>query len=175
MRRLTYGVILLASVLTLCMACKPTEKNYKLAYDKAKEKARAGLSDNEYEMMLLNDLPPYLRTSTDSVRGFKEGIIWQYTPLSVDSGHKVNAGQYNLAVGKYSMLTNAKAHADRLGADGWRTHVFRNGEPVYYVVVKISNDLDTVARAAHGYLSRYPNGVVALHEPMVILPYPTVY
>lgn len=140
-----------------------------------KEKARAGLSDMEYEMMVLNDLPPYMRTATDSVRGFKEGIIWQYTPLSVDSGRKANPGQYNLAVGKYSMLTNAKAHADRLGAEGWRTYVFRNGEPVYYVVVKISNNLDTVARVAHEYVARYPNGVVALHEPMIILPYSTQY
>ena len=97
--------------------------------------------------MLLNSLPSYERTATDSVRTFVEGVVWQYTPLAVDSGARISPARYNLAVGKYTMLTNAKAHADRLAADGWRATVFRNGEPEYFVVVKISESLDTVAKA----------------------------
>lgn len=167
---LKYGFLALVG-LPLMVACKPTERNYKLAYDKARDKARQGLSAEEYDMMLLNSLPPYARTATDSVRTFAESVIWQYTPLAVDSGRKQSPAQYNLAVGKYSMLTNAKAHADRLAADGWGSVVLRNGEPLYYVVVKMSADLDTIARAAHEYTARYPHGVVSLHEPMAITPY----
>lgn len=170
MRRLTEYVVLALALSALMVACKPTERNYRLAYDKAQDKARQGLTDMEYDMMLANSLPPYARTRTDSVRTFSEAVIWQYTPLAVDSGRKQTLAPYNLAVGKYSMLTNAKAHADRLAGDGWRSVVVRNGEPVYYVVVKMSADLDTVARAAHVYSARYPRGTVALHEPMAIIP-----
>ena len=66
--------------LLLSSACKPTEKNYKAAYDKAQEKARQGLATEEYEQMLLNSLPSYERTATDSVRTFVEGVVSQYTP-----------------------------------------------------------------------------------------------
>lgn len=156
--------------LLLSSACKPTEKNYKAAYDKAQEKARQGLATEEYEQMLLNSLPSYERTATDSVRTFVEGVVWQYTPLAVDSGARISPARYNLAVGKYTMLTNAKAHADRLAAEGWRATVFRNGEPEYFVVVKISESLDTVAKAAHDFTARYPGGTVKLHEPMAITP-----
>ena len=167
---LKYSLVALVG-LSLFVACKPTERNYKLAYDKARQKARQGLTDEQYDIMLLNSLPPYRHTLTDSVRTFAEPVIWQYTPLAVDSGRKQTPAPYNLTVGKYSMLTNAKAHADRLAGDGWRSVVLRNGEPVYYVVVKMSANLDTIARAAHDYAARYPNGTVALHEPMAIVPY----
>lgn len=170
MRKLILTVIAALCATSLFVACKPTEKNYKMAYDRAKEKARRGLTDAEYEMMVLNELPGYMRTPTDSVRAFTEGLMWQYTPLAVDSGRKVEPAPYNLAVGKYTMLTNAKAHADRLAADGWHSHIFRTGAAVYYVVVKMSNSLDTVAHAARDYAARYPHGTVALHEPMAIIP-----
>lgn len=156
---------------SLFVACKPTEKNYKMAYDRAKEKARQGLTDAEYEMMTLNELPGYMHSPTDSVRAFTEGLIWQYTPAAVDSGRKADPAAFNLAVGKYTMLTNAKAHADRLASDGWRSRIFRTGGAVYYVVVKMSNNLDTVAQAARDYVARYPHGTVALHEPMAIIPH----
>lgn len=164
-------MLLTALIFAICMgSCKPTEKNYKSAYDKAMEKARQGLSDYEYEQMVLNDLPPYKHTATDSLRVFSESIMWQYSPASVNGGEQVTPARYNLAVGKYSMLTNAKGHADRLSADGWKAVVLRNGEPIYYVVVKMSEDLDTVAAAAHEYVARYPHGVVSLHEPMAVSP-----
>lgn len=153
----------------LC-GCKPTEKNYLMAYDKAQTKLRQGLSEQEYEMMLQESLPPYRRTASDSIRAFSEIVIWQYTPQRVDSGRKADPAPYNLAVGKYSMLTNAKAHADRLASDGWDSYVLRTSEPVYYVVAKMTASLDSVAAAAHSYMARYPNGTVALHEPMALIP-----
>lgn len=169
-KSLLYAAALICAA-SLLTACKPTEKNYRLAYEKAQEKAHQGLTDEEYRMMTLNDLPSYMRTATDSIRGFRESVIWQYTPAAVDSGRKAVAAHYNLAVGKYSMLTNAKAHADRLAADGWQARVFRNGEPVYYVVAKMSDNLDSIAHAGHIYSARYPKGTVALHEPMAIVAY----
>lgn len=164
------GVFVLAIAASLLAGCKPTEKNYKLAYDKAMEKKHAGVTEEVYDMMLQESLPRYMHTPGDSVRTFSEAIIWQYTPVEVDSGRKTDPAPYNLAVAKYSMLTNAKSHADNLAADGWKSCVFRNGEPVYYVVVKRSANLDSVAKAAHEYVRRYPTGTVALHEPMAIIP-----
>lgn len=169
LKLLSVVVAIYAALSLTC--CKPTEKNYKLAYDKAMEKARQGITEDEYQWMLAESLPRYMHGETDSVRAFPEGIIWQYTPEAVDSGRKTKPASFNLAVAKYSMLANAKAHADRLAGDGWPSHIFRTGEPVYYVVVKMSDNIDTVAQAAHNYMARYPKGVVAMHEPMAIIPY----
>lgn len=164
--------IYIIAILLACglPACKPTENNYRLAYDKAKQREREGLTEDEFEKMTLEGLPGYRYTATDSVRVFSKGVIWQYTPESVDAGNTISPDYYNLAVGKYTMLTNAKAHADRLAADGWRALVLRSGEPEYYVIVKQSSDLDTIAAAAHSYTKRYPQGTVSLHEPMAIHP-----
>ena len=170
MKKLLVGTIAVLVAASFLPGCKPTEKNYRMAYDKAMEKQREGLTDEQYTLMFEESLPRYMRTATDSVRGFSESVIWQYTPAAVDSGMKVAPAKYNLAVGKYSMLTNAKSHADNLAADGWQSYVFRNGAPAYYVIVMRSDDLDSVARAAHGYTHKYPHGTVSLSEPMVIVP-----
>ncbi|MCM1005913.1 MAG: hypothetical protein NC402_06435 [Prevotella sp.] len=170
MKKLIYMVAAVIYATAMLPGCKPTEKNYKLAYYKAMNKQRQGITEDQYDMMLAESLPRYMHTPTDSIRAFTEAIIWQYTPAAVDSGRKADPAPYNLAIGKYSMLTNAKAHADRLAADGWKSYVLRNGEPVYYVIVKMSDNLDTVARAAHKYRESYPNGTISLHEPMAIIP-----
>ncbi|MCM1319322.1 MAG: hypothetical protein NC217_02950 [Muribaculaceae bacterium] len=170
MKKLIFGAILSLTTASLFVGCKPTENNYRMAYDKAMEKQREGLTDEQYALMYEESLPRYMRTPTDSVRGFSESMIWQYTPIAVDSGRKVDPAPYNLTVGKYSMLTNAKSHADNLAADGWKSYVFRNGEPIYYVIVMRSADLDSVAQAAHAYTKRYPRGTVSIPEPMVIVP-----
>lgn len=161
-------LILAVGLFTVLVACKPTEKNYRLAYELAQQKERQGLDDDIYEMMVEESLPPYRHTATDSVRVMGEHVIWQYTPEVVDSGRKINPKEYNLAVGKYSMLTNAKAHADRLASEGWHAVLLRNGEPSYYVIVKMSASLDTIASAARKYSSRYPNGCVSLPEPIAL-------
>lgn len=153
----------------LLFSCKPTEQNYRLAYEKAQEKARAGLEDWEYELMVENDLPPYMRTATDSVRGISENVIWQYTPDTVNGGRPMNPARYNLAVGKYTMLTNARGHTDRLASEGWPAVLLRNGKPEYFVVICMTDSLDEAADAAHRYTARYPHGTVSLPEPLVIV------
>lgn len=170
MRRIFKYLMLPIAVLLLIGGCKTTEKNYRLAYEKAQQKAREGLDDEVYEQMVKESLPPYKRTATDSVRVMGERLMWQYTPAAVDSGRQLLPMEYNLAVAKYSMLTNAKAHADRLAAEGWKAVLMRTGTPSYYVVVKMSASLDTVAAAAHKYAARYPNGCVALPEPIALIP-----
>lgn len=165
--------IISAAAVTLLLAgvaCKPTEKNYRQAYEKAQQKARDGLTDEQYEQMMLESLPPYLRTETDSIRYFTENVMWQYSPASVNEGKEVRAAHYNLAIGKYGMLTNAKAHADRLAAEGWQAVVLRNGAPTYFVIAAMSENPDSIADAAHRYRKAYPQGVVALHEPMALIP-----
>lgn len=170
MKRIYNYIILAVGVVLLAGGCKTTEKNYRQAYEKAQQKARDGLEEGVYELMVQESLPPYRHTATDSVRVMGEHLLWQYTPETVDSGRQIMPKEYNLAVAKYSMLTNAKAHADRLAGEGWRAVLLRNGEPLYYVVVKMSASLDTIAGAAHEYARRYPGGCVAMPEPIAIVP-----
>lgn len=158
------------ALLTGLAACKPSEKNYRLAYETAQQKARAGLDEGVYEMMQAEELPPFMRSATDSVRALAAPVIWQYTPQAVDSGRRLDPAPYNLAVGKYKMLTNARGQADNLAAAGWRSCILRTGEPVYYVVAAQSSSLDSIAAEARRYAREYPRGVVALPCPVALIP-----
>ena len=78
--------------------------------------------------------------------------------------------KYNVAIGKYKMLSTAKAHATDLAADGWPAIVARTGEPEYYVVIERTDSVPTAAAAARRYAARYPRGTVALPQPIAIIP-----
>lgn len=167
--KITRLALLGVCALTL-WACKPSERNYRLAYETAQQKARAGIDDDIFELMQAEELPPWRRTATDSVRTIAAPVIWHYTPAAVDSGGRIDPAPYNLIVGKYSMPTNARAQADRLATQGYRSHVLRTGQPIYYVVAVASASLDTIASAAHDYARRFPKGIVALPQPLCLIP-----
>lgn len=143
--------------------CKTTEKNYRLAYERAQQRAREGLDDEEYAMMAQEQLPPYVRGTVDSVRVKSVPMMWQWSPQAVDSGRRADPKTYNLTVGTYRMLTNAKAHAENLAADGWPCVVMRSGgAPDYLVVARRSDNLDTIAASAREFAARHPAGVVGM-------------
>ena len=111
--RICACITAVAALISLA-CCKPTEKNYRLAYELAQQKARENLDDAEYAMMLEEEQPPLVHAGDDSIRARTLPLMWQYSPQSLDSGRRADPLRYNLAVGMYTMLTNAKAHADKL-------------------------------------------------------------
>ncbi len=168
--RICAGITAVAALISLA-CCKPTEKNYRLAYELAQQKARENLDDAEYAMMLEEEQPPLVHAGDDSIRARTLPLMWQYSPQSLDSGRRADPLRYNLAVGMYTMLTNAKAHADNLVAKGWHSVVFRSGgKPSYYVVAMRSDSLDRVATEARRYIRENPNGIVGMREPVAIMP-----
>lgn len=169
MKKLIWCATALAAL--FLTACKPTEKNYKMAYDLAQERLRAGLDEDEFELISEEKLPPYQHGLTDSVRVQSVPLMWQWSPEAVDSGKRASPKVYNLSVGTYKMLTNAKAHAGNLAAQGWKSAVMRSGAgPTYYVVIRRSDDLDSVAHDARTFTKQNPNGLVGQSVPIALRP-----
>lgn len=155
-----FGFILCLVAGALLCGCKPSEKNYRLAYETAQAKAREGLDDDVYEAMLRDELPPLIHIMGDSVRVQRVNLNWFYTPQSVDSGKSQEPLPYNLAVALYKMPVNARAHANDLAQEGYASCVMRSGTDKYYVIAARSGSLDSIAHASSAY--------IATHEP----PYP---
>lgn len=93
--------------------CKPTERNYRAAYDAALAKRQA---EAEQRMLpasgLMSDDGPQLRVvAGDSVYVVKERL----RPLEGDS---LPHSGWALGVGVYKMSTNAKAQAEALRKEG---------------------------------------------------------
>lgn len=148
----TAGVILLCAI--ALSACKPTEKNYKAAYDAAIAKRTAATKTAD-------DL-------TDGHEIQREGaprkVIQNGDTLLVLtarlSGYGDDASapvkRYNLAVGAYKMPANAVAQTAALKEDGWDARVLQTHDGVFYVIAAQSDDRDEIAAKLKTFRKRYP-------------------
>jgi len=167
MRSLFYISIVALVVLA---ACKPSEKNYRLAYETAQRQAREGLDEGVYELMQAESLPPMIHVMGDSVRVQRLPLQWYYSPLAVDSGKRILPAAYNVAISVYKMPTNARAHADALADEGYRAVVMQSGVGSYYVMAGCTEALDSAAHLSSEYIKRHENGFVGIPCPIAIQP-----
>lgn len=106
-------IIAAAAAALLLPACKPTEKNYKAAYDAAvakREKAMAETMAPAGEL-ISEDGPQRRVVNGDTIFVATERV----RPEAKD----VRLPEYNVAVTKYRMGTNARAGAEDLRAAGY--------------------------------------------------------
>lgn len=97
--------------LMLLAGCKPSEKNYKAAYDLAQERDREGLEDDIYAKLKTEGMPKLLKIGEDSVYlAPREPLLILWQPGSANM-NVTTAPAYNLVVGEYRNSTNARAHA----------------------------------------------------------------
>ena len=106
----------------------------------------------------------------DSVRVERKPLVWFYTPQAVDSGRPHDPAPYNLAISRYKMATNARAHADALAGEGYSSYVFRSGRDLYYVMAALLPTLDSAAHASSQFLITHKEGYVGIPCPIAIQP-----
>lgn len=128
-----YLLIFGAAVLLLT-ACKPTEKNYKNAYDAAygaaqrkAEKEAESLSGGKLESL---DGPQLEVVGSDSIPMGRERVKPYETQLPAD-GNKVG-----IAIARYKVPTNARRHLEDVKAEYPEAFVASDGGENYYVMVK---------------------------------------
>ncbi len=99
----------------MLVSCKPTEKNYKAAYDAAlKKRAEAAEQQMRPATGLLSDDGPQLRiVDGDSIFVLRER-------LRLLDGSRPG-GNWAVAVGVFKIDTNAKASSADLNAAGWKS------------------------------------------------------
>lgn len=132
--RLSRGLLRIMPV-ALCMAaltlpaCKPTEKNYRAAYDAAKSKREAAEAEQMIPATgLLSDDGPELRI----VEG--DTLYVSRDRLRFGAGETFE-GAYTVGVGVYRMDTNARAQAERLKEKGYDSRALQTSGDRWYCTV----------------------------------------
>lgn len=126
-------------------ACKPTENGYQAAYDAAKNKREAAIADIGVDLPkgAFQDIDgPQLKT-IDGVQVYV--INERLKPADFVMELPDN---YNVAIGKYKMITNCKAQAETLLSNGYHAFPAQNTEGAFYT---IAGSFHTMAEAVKFY------------------------
>ena len=131
MKRLLYIMIIAAAMLT---ACKPSEKNYKAAYEAAKAKESA----TPLEETIYANIRKEARHRNIVVGSDTLPLTTQYVTFTTQAGGSVaNFHRYNIVVAQFKQLFNAKAMLQRAIDAGYADAlVVQTREPLYYVVAR---------------------------------------
>ena len=167
MKKYHLGICLLAAL--ALTACKPTEKNYKAAYDAAlgkREAAKAELGVNLPEGTLQSVDGPQLK----EVNGVNVYVLNRRI-RPVEEGAALPAS-YNVAIGTYKMDTNCKAQVEALKAEGYEAFAAKDAEPMYYTIAASFPTLDEAVKFSEKYRKGkdrvyvgFPNAPVIIYSP----------
>ena len=148
----TGKIILAAVVLSVLAGCKPTESNYRNAYDAAKAKREAAEAEKMIPASgLMNDEGPSMRIvdgdtlfiSRDRLRRIPNDTL---APLGV----------YNVAVGVYRMNTNADASAADLKKEGYAARAVQTTGNRWYTIAGSFGDLKEVSSFIREFREKNP-------------------
>lgn len=127
------------ALLMLAPGCKPTERNYKSAYDAALAKRQAADTDMNLPVgALMVEGEPSLR----QVDG--RDVYWLTAVLRPVTEGARGADAYNVAVGSYKVPTNALDQSRALRDEGLDAYACRGENDHYYTV---AGSFDTAAEA----------------------------
>lgn len=137
-------LIAAGALLLLVAACKPTENNYRQAYELASQRKAEAESEIDAELnrrINAENRLPMMAVGADSVP-------YRHEPLTVAPGEgEPQLHRYNLAVALYAMRTNARSHTERLKASGLDAYMAQNAKGEFYVMAAGGEDADALAGA----------------------------
>lgn len=162
-------MICMASAL-LVGACKPSEKNYRAAYDAARSK-----NERQMENLGTNE------HSFESIDGIRKIVINNQTIYKdtetlasiVESGRQPEAGTGSLgvAVGCYTMPTNARSQIEDLRKSLPGVSLAKTGAGKWYVIIKLCQTEEEAAEAISTFLARHKDVVcpgLPTRTPLII-------
>ena len=146
MRIMVKRLLPILGILIFLVGCKPTENNYRSAYDAAKNKRDAA---NAEAMMpstgILSDDGPMQKV----VEG--DTIYVSRDRLHRDSVSEKMLNTYNVAVGVYKMNTNAYAQVKALCDEGYKAVAVQTTGDRWYSVAGAFSTLDD----ARGFINEF--------------------
>lgn len=151
MKRSIWGILIILIAIFTLMGCKPTEKNYKSAYDAARlKREKAAKEQMRPATGLLSDDGPQMRVvNGDTI------FVLQERLRALDGSRLPH--QWMLGVGMFKMDTNAKASADRLRSEGYPDATAVKGyDSKYYTVAATAASLDSIIIVSKKFKKDYP-------------------
>lgn len=147
MRKQYYAVAALALAL-LATGCKPTESNYKSAYDVAQKKRQAASTDPDMVIpsggIKMIGEPEKKKIGNDSVY-----VKAEHLKLLGETDAKI--GKWNVAVSKYRMPTNCASQVRDLESRGYKAFAVENPEGTFYVIAGSFDNLGEAVTFLTGY------------------------
>lgn len=146
------AIIMLGCVMALGLAsCKPTESNYKAAYDAAQQKRKAEANDPDILLPAggLQQIGAPVKRVIDG-----DSVYITAEHLKVIENQDSEARKWNVAVASYKMRTNCIAQAKELVARGMKAFVVENVDSKFYV---IAGSFDTLKEAV-AFSRKYAEG-----------------
>lgn len=152
-----FAIAALAAV--ALVSCKPTERNYRAAYDVAVARRHAV----EADVALLGDGHTVLQLDGPQQRE-TGGVSYYYESRMLrpegEGAPAGGAGRYLVVIGSYRMSGNALSQAESLRAEKGARHadayVARDGEDRLYTVVGGYDTLEDAARGAEAFVRAHP-------------------
>lgn len=163
------NAILILLVLIAVSSCKPTEKNYKAAYDAALGKRESAMADIDVNLpagSLQQVDGPHLK----EVDGVKVYLLNRRLKPEVPGIPEMKLpGRYNVAVGTYKMNTNCIAQAEALKEEGYQAFAAKDTEGEYYTVAGSFLTLEEAVKFYQEYQSGNNRVYVGLPSSPVII------
>lgn len=124
----------------LLWSCKPSEKNYKEAYDRtmARDSVRTEFNETIYGRFR-RDVKEYQAVSDNDTVNVRTTRVWVVADEGV-SGQQMK--KYCVVVGEFKQLLNARSMRDRFNAGGYpNAFIVQTPEPYYYVIAASDTQL----------------------------------
>lgn len=151
------------SLSVMMPACKTNEANYRQAYEIAKDKQEKSDGGDEIPTAALNHygMPrPQLTSEGDTIMVLTEPIA--FTPEG--GADRATLKRYNVVVGQFRQIFNAKAMLGRLREGGYPEACIVNTRlPLYYV---ITGSYATTAEASKAIEAVKTDGSLRFSEPL---------
>lgn len=149
-------------------SCKPTESNYRAAYDAAQGKKKASAAADADMAIPAGALQTIGGPTIRVVHG--DSVYVTSERIRFEGGMENELRKWSVAVAKYKMPTNCASQTSDLFSEGYKSFFVRNAEGAYYVIAGSFDTLDEAATFASEYAGKKkPSSFVGLpHAPVII-------
>lgn len=149
------GLIVFCLLVCALSGCKPTEQNYRAAYDAAQEKRKAAAARDEDSGVIPGVMQRFGEPVKKVVNGDTLNVSHEY--LHFEGGTENVMHRWNVAVAKYKMPTNCASQSSRLAGDGYPAFYVKGSQGSYYVIASSFETLDDAAKFVKEYVRKHKN------------------
>ena len=145
-----YFILVILTALTF-VSCKTTEKNYRTAYEVAKANDRNKLDSETEKKIEAEKFGQETKIAGDSIN-----IKTEYVQrVEIDPGEDVEIPEYNVAVGYFKQVFNARMFKKRLISKSVGAYILLDTQKQYYVIAKGFNAPEEAA----GYIKNIDKNI----------------
>lgn len=159
-------------LLLLSVSCKPTEQNYRQAY----EKTVAGRDESKRDSTIYGEMRRNMQHEIGSVEAGerKVSVVSAFVKVTPGVGEeKAVLRKYCAVAAQFKQMFNARSMCERLLANGYpEAFVMQTGEPYYYVVAgsydQLPPAMEMLQRLSHDESLKLKDPMPMLVQPAQI-------